>query len=65
MYFPHDHAINVYCKFCSETEILIQGIYTSSKAWHIEANKSCNDSKTLQDYMRHVEQQSHGRKTDA
>lgn len=44
---------------------LKQGIYTSSKAWHIEVDNSCNDSKTLQDYMRHVEQQSHGRKTDA
>ena len=29
----------------------------------IEGDKSRNDSKTLQDYMRHVEQQSHGRKT--
>lgn len=28
-----------------------------------ETDKSCNDSKTLQDYMRHVEQQSHGRTT--
>ena len=44
----------------SETEMLIQGIYTSGKAWHI-TDKSCNDSKTLQDNMRHVEQQSHGR----
>lgn len=42
-----------------------QGIYTSSKAQHIEADNSYNDSKTLQDYMRHAEQQSHGRKTDA
>ena len=31
----------------------------------IEGDKSRNDSKTLQDYMRHVEQQSHGRKTHA
>ena len=33
------------------------------KAWQIEANKSCNDGKTLQDYMRHVEEHSHGCKT--
>ena len=31
----------------------------------IEGDKSSNGSKTLQDYMRHVEQQSHGRKTHA
>ena len=31
----------------------------------IEEDKSCNDSKTLQDYTRHVEQQPHGRKTHA
>ena len=45
--------------------MLIQGINISGKAWQIEADKSCNDSKTLQDYMTHVEQQCHGRKTDA
>lgn len=28
-----------------------------------EADKSGNDSQTLQDYMRHVEKQSNGRKT--
>ena len=43
--------------------MLIQGIYISGKARQIEAEKSCNDSKTLQDYKPHVEQQSHGRKT--
>lgn len=30
-----------------------------------ETDKSCNDSKLLQDYMRHVQQQSHGRTTIA
>ena len=45
-------------KYLSEIEMLIQGIYVSGKAWQIEADKLCNDSKTLQDYMRHVEQQS-------
>lgn len=39
-------------------------IYTSGKAWQIEADKSCNDSKPLQDHMRHVVQQSHVRKTN-
>ena len=34
--------------------MFIQGIYISGKAWQIEADKSCNDSKTLQDYMKHV-----------
>ena len=29
----------------------------------VEADNLCNDGKTLQDYMRHIEQQSHGRKT--
>lgn len=57
MYFPHHHAINLYCKCFSETETLTQGIFTS-KAWHIEADKLCNDSTTLQDNMRQVEQQS-------
>ena len=41
-------------KYSSETEMLIQGIYISSKAWQIEADKLCIDSNTLQDYMRHV-----------
>ena len=45
--------------------MLIQRIYISGKAWQIEADKSCNDSKTLQDYKRHVELQSHGSKTQA
>ena len=43
--------------------MLIEGIYISGKAWQIKSDKSCNDSKTLQDDTRHVEQQSHGRKT--
>jgi len=43
----------------SETEMLIQGINTSGKAWHI-TDKSSNDSKTLQDNMRHAKQQTHG-----
>ena len=43
----------------------LQGIYISGKPWQIEADKSCNDSKMLQDYMRHVEQQFHSRKTHA
>ena len=38
-------------------------MYISGKAWQIDADKLCNDSKTSQDYKRHVEQQSHGRKT--
>ena len=49
-------------KYSSETEMLIQ-LYISGKAWRNEADKSCNDCKMLQDYMSHVEQQSHGRKT--
>ena len=28
-------------------------IYISGKAWQIEADKSCNNSKTSQDYKRH------------
>ena len=51
-------------KYSSKTEMLIQGIYIGGKAWQIEADKSCNDSKTLQDYMRH-EQQSHSYNTHA
>ena len=43
--------------------MLKQGIYISGKAWQIEADKLCNDNKTLQDYMRHVEQQSHSWQT--
>ena len=35
--------------------MLIQGIYISGKACQIEADKSRNDSKTLQHYKRHVE----------
>ena len=35
----------------------------SGQALQIEADKSCIDSKTLQYYKRHVEQQSHSRKT--
>ena len=35
----------------------------SSKACQIEADKLCSDSKTSQDYTRHVEQQSQGHKT--
>ena len=41
----------------------IQGIYIDGKARQIEADKSCNDGKALQDYMRHSEQQSHCCKT--
>lgn len=42
--------------------MLLQGIYASGKAWPIEADKSYNLSKALQDYMRHIlKQQSHGR----
>ena len=43
----------------------ITSIIISGKAQQIEADKLCNESKTLQDYMRHVEQQSHGHKTNA
>ena len=43
--------------------MLIQGIYISGKAWQIEADKSCNNSKIMQDYKGHTEQQSNGRKT--
>ena len=52
-------------KNSSETEMLIQGIYRyiSGKAWQIEAYKSCSGGKTLQDYMREVEQQFLGCKT--
>ena len=50
-------------KYLSETEMLIQGIYISSTASQIEADKLCNDSEPMQDYMRHTEQQSHGHKT--
>ena len=42
--------------------MLIQGIFVSGKAWQNVADKSCNDSKALQDYKRHVEQQFQGRK---
>ena len=54
-------------KYLSETEMLIQGIYISCKAWQTEADQLCNNrsSKTLQDYKRHVEQQSRGYKTHA
>ena len=52
-------------KYSSETEMFSQGKYIIGRARKIEADKSCNDSKTLQDYMRHVKQQSHGRKTQA
>ena len=37
----------------------MQGIYTGGQTWQIEADKSCNDSKRLQDNERHVERQSH------
>ena len=40
--------------YSSETEMLIQGIYISDKALQVEADKSCNDGKTLQDYMRRL-----------
>ena len=49
--------------YSSKTEMLLQGIYISGKAWQIKADKSCKDSKTFQGYMRHVDQQSHGRKS--
>ena len=52
-------------KVLPETEIPIKGIYISGKAWQIDADESCNDSKMLQDYMRHIEQQPHGHKTQA
>ena len=50
-------------KYSSETEMFIQGIHISGKAWQIEADKSWNDGKKLKGYMRHVVQQSHSRKT--
>ena len=49
----------------SETEVLIRGIYISGKQCQIEADKSRNDSKTLQNHTKRVEQQSRGRKTHA
>lgn len=49
----------------SETEILIQEINASGKAWHTEADKSWYDNTTMQNYMRHIAQQSHGYKTYA
>ena len=45
--------------------MLIHGIHTSGTTWQIEADKSCYDRKTLHDNMQHVEQQSHGRTTQA
>lgn len=39
------------------------GLNISSKALQIEAYKSCSNIKMLQGYIRHVEQQSRGRKT--
>ena len=43
----------------------LMGIFTIGKAWQIEGDKSYNDSKVLQDYMRHIEQQSRGGRTHA
>ena len=39
-------------KYLSETK----GIYMGGKAWQIEADKSCSDRKTLQDYMTQIKQ---------
>ena len=44
---------------------MVHNLLCSGTAWQIEADKSCYDSKTLHDYMQHVEQQSHGRTTHA
>ena len=52
-------------KYSTEIEMIIQGKYISGKAWQIEADKSCNDNKMLQDSMRHIEQQFHGLKIQA
>ena len=45
----------------AKTEIVIHG-NTIGKVWQIKGDKSCFDRKTLQDYLRLVEQQFHGRK---
>ena len=47
--------------YSSESEMFIHGIYIGGKALQIEADKSCNFSKTLKNYMRHIVQRSHGR----
>lgn len=36
--------------------MFIQCIYTSGKEMQIEADKLYNDSKTLRDFMKHLEQ---------
>ena len=41
--------------------MLLWGIYIGGKAWQTEVR--AHDTRTLQDYMRQVEQQSHGLKT--
>ena len=52
-------------KYSSDTEMLIDGVCIGSKAWQTEADKMSNDSEMLQDYIKHIEQQSHGCKTHA
>lgn len=47
---------------CYQNNRIWKSIYTRGKAWQIEAGKSSNHNKTLQDYMRHIEQLSHHRK---
>lgn len=39
----------------SQTEMLFHGLYTSGRSWRIEAYNSCNDSKKMQDFIKHVE----------
>lgn len=39
--------------------------FASGNTWSLKADQSYNDSKTLQDCMRCVKQQSHGCKTYA
>lgn len=46
-------------------EQIYKYIHTNGKAWQIETDNLCNDGETLQNYTRHAEQQSDGRRTHA